>query len=634
MLTSSFFPTDLRLGQKQRKEFGTKEMMLDPIARFLRAVGLYRPAVWTKEVLRKSVCRARSLTGFALRHPRAVVNDVVCRLARKLGSPVPGSWSYWLLDRFYYQTYWEHGRSTVAAGTRSYNRLTGNGHLAMGPHALLFLPKGPWYGHVLHQYLIGCALRELGYRVSFVVCRGGVERCGVTMVNHVSVVAPPFPCSACREITGSLAREGFGLINLNDYRTADEEDQVGALGKLSREKVLEYQVDGRRLGETLGPFLMRFYFGDYRRIEAGDREVLNHAKAGVRYLLRCKNLLAKVQPSLVGSLNGLLFPECCFFQAVKDTGTPALFFERGLKKNTLFLSLNVPACHYRSDRLWEHFKPQLTEAHAEIARAYVARRLARPEDPQGAARDILDTDERKYLTLAEKPYVVFFAPVTHDTASMAKAGPAGDLFETLGQLCRLARESGKRLVVRSHPDERMALMPSYYPMRQYLADQGLLNGERVICLDSDEKWNPYVLAQHADAVVVYNGTLGFELPCLGYEVFNIAGSHYANRGFTADVKSLDDLGSIFQRRKKEISAAEQELALKHLYYFVFVACLPADRLLDEHRPFSYELVSGANRQERLEQLDGLRQRLAFLLRPYQGQVPEPPVRAVWASVGA
>jgi hypothetical protein len=442
-----------------------------------------------------------------------------------------------------------------------------------------------------------------------VVCHGEVERCGISQDAAV-LSAPPFTCNACRKITGQISSQGFDVFSLNEFIAPDEDELVAAGTKLIVQRSLQHEPE--EVCEAITPFLLRFFYGDYRRINPSDAEVVNHVKSAIRFQSRFRNLLNRTRPSCLCFFNGLFFPEHLLFKEARDRGIPALFVERGMRKNTVFISLDDPACHYRLNRLWDYMKEGITDEQLRSAEAYLVKRMAGPEDPLGNKRDLADKDEGKYLRLAEQPYVILFAPVTHDTASMGKDKAAGDFFQVLTTLCRLAVKLRKRVVIRSHPDEMSDLSPSRYTVKRYLVDNNLLDGEYVRCLDSNEKWDPYTLANFADAIAIYNGTLGIELPALGYEIFNIADSNYSGKGFTVDVDSVEDFESLFTSGKRFLTQAQRRLALKYLYFYVYVASVPVDSLLNEYAPFQYSLADAAEDEQR-EQLDRITERVAFLL---------------------
>ena len=565
----------------------------------LKTLGLYNPALHAFAFLKDP--------------PGTVINFIVRNFLKKAEPGTRGRYSKLLIDRYVYNNLTPWISSSIASATRVFNQLSATpGEETKRPTALILMLRGPWFGHVLQNYIVGCALRLLGYRVGFVVCHGAVERCGISQ-DAAELSAPPFTCNACRKITGRLSSQGFDVINLNDFITPGEDELVATgtgLSEVTLSGLSEQQPN--RIEESMRPFLMRFFYGDYRRIKSSDKEVVNHLNSAIRFQLRFRNLLDQLRPSCLCFFNGLFFPEQVLFREAQDRQIPSLFVERGMRKNTIFISVNEPACHYRSDRLWACVKDQISEDQLESARSYLTKRMAGPEDPLGNKRDLADVDTIKYSRLAEEPYVILFAPVTHDTAAMGKDKPIGDFFEVLTLLCGMAIRLRKKLVIRSHPDELSDLSPSRYTVKQYLADNDLLHGEYVQCLDSNEKWDPYALVKFADATAIYNGTLGIELPSLGYEIINIANSNYSGKGFTVDVSSAEDFELFFTSRKRRLTHAQQQLALKYLYFYVYVASISIDHLVNEYAPFQYSLAETDEKSQR-EDLNLVKDRIAFLL---------------------
>lgn len=563
----------------------------------LKTLGIYAPALRVRDILKDPA--------------RPAVNFIVHNFYRNGDSIPRSSYGGRLIDRFYiYSEATPWMASTVAAATQRFNELsTANGEYADAPSALIFMLRGPWFGHLLQNYVVACALRQLGYKVSFVVCHGAVERCGISQ-DAAELSAPPFICNACRRITDRISARGFDVINLNDFTAPDEDELVEAGVNALRQEGLPHNLE--TIQGAIRPFLLRFFYGDYRRINPSDAEAVNHLKSAIRFQSRFELLLDHVRPSCLCFFNGLFFPEHLFFKEARDREIPALFVERGMRKNTVFISLDDPACHYRLNQLWTSVKDRISDEQVRSAEAYLTKRMAGPEDPLGNKRDLADNDESKYLQLAKQPYLILFAPVTHDTASMGKDKALGDFFQVLTTMCRLAIEKRKRLVIRSHPDEMSELSASRYTVAQYLADHDLLDAEYVRCLDSGEKWDPYMLAKFADGIAIYNGTLGIELPALGYEIFNIADSNYSGKGFTVDVNSVEDLESLFTSGKRVLTQEQRRLALKYLYFYVYMASVSVDCLLDEYAPFQYSLAEADEKKQR-EQLNFVTERVAFLL---------------------
>ncbi len=579
-------------------------MIRNEVKNFIKAFCFYRFGVYLRRMRRR-------MSFF-----QTTINEIIFKIASKLGNfHSPNRLSYKLVDQFYVRDpiglY--AGRSLIRSTTTLLNHLMQQkAQFVRNQRALVFILRGH-SDHLLHNYIVGCALRELGCNVSFVICSGYVEHCGVAQENY-GLYNPPFLCKACRKLTKSISLSGFDMIDLNKYKTNEEEKQIGTIASLRSEEIQDFRVDGIPLFKALMPFLMRFYSGDLRKIESKDGEVYNHLKSAVRFLSRYKNLLKQVNPSFLCFFNGLFFPEYLFFMEAKRRKIPTLFTERGMRKNTMFISLIDPAPHYRSDRLWEDVKDLITGEQMRMAETYQENRMKGPEDPLGRKRKIFDGDDEKYQYLRNYPYIILFAPVTHDMVCMEKEGPVKNFFEALGLLSSLAIQMKKKLIVRAHPDEQSPYNPSHYTVFQYMTDHHMLYNEYVNCLDSKEVWDAYRLAKFADAIVIYSGTLGVELAAMGYEVFNIANTHYSHKGFTNDIETLKDFRLVFQSKKQPLSKDKRELALKYLFYYIFIANLPIDEILEENEPFIFSLAKSLNKTKQREQLDLIKQRLAFLLQ--------------------
>jgi hypothetical protein len=166
-------------------------------------------------------------------------------------------------------------------------------------------------------------------------------------------------------------------------------------------------------------------------------------------------------------------------------------------------------------------------------------------------------------------------------------------------------------------------------LKEFLAQNHLLHPEYVQCLDSTEIWDPYKLAQNAEKVIIYNGTLGIEIPALGIPVINIANSHYSRKGFTYDIDSKEQLEVLLRSGNLKLTKEQQNLALSYLYYYVYMANLPIDNLLVEFEPFEFHLPPDFDKAGAKKQFDDVQIRIEFLLRKtidkhlsYENTVPK------------
>ena len=467
--------------------------------------------------------------------------------------------------------------------------------------ALVFLLRGQWPGHIAHHYIVAHALAELGYSARLVVCDGFVERCGLTQLQLPHEV-PPISCSACRDVLEPVKQTAENVLSLLDLRAADEAERVAAAAD---HDTLPPDVD--RLMATA---ILRHFQGD----EAGahDREeVATYRRAALRYAARFKALCDRERPAVAVFFNGQSFPESVLAAIARDRGITCLFTERGVAPNSVFICRDEPASHYRNPALWESTEPAITAEQCDAVRAFVESRKTRNIDPLGNDRGFDGGDGGRYRELAARPYVVFFAPVIHDTAAMGKEGPFGGPLTTLAALCAAAERTGVTLVVRAHPDERKPPNPARFTIGDFLRRERLDASRHVRLLDSHEVWNPYRLAADARAVVVYNGTIAMECPVLGIPVANLGASHYADKGFTSHPADTGALDAVFTAGLPRLTTDERTRAARYLHFYLHVATLSADALFRELPDNLTEAPAPSPLAD--EQLAALTERMRFLL---------------------
>lgn len=467
--------------------------------------------------------------------------------------------------------------------------------------ALVLLLRGQWPGHIAHHYLVAHALARLDYRAMLVVCDGFVERCGLTQLQLPHEV-PPISCSACRDVLEPVKGSKEHVISLLDLRAVDEADRIAAA---DARDTLPAHTD--RLMATA---ILRHFQGD-ESLARDEAEVATYRRAALRYACRFHAACDAERPSVAVFFNGQSFPESVLAAIARDRGITCLFTERGVAPNSTFICRDEPASHYRNPALWEATEPTITAEQCDAVRAFVESRKTRNIDPLGNDRGFDAGDDGRYRDLATRPFVVFFAPVIHDTAAMGKDGPFGGPLATLAELCRAAERTGVMLVVRAHPDERKPPNPARFTIRDFLKRERLDASPYVRLLDSHEVWNPYRLAADARAVVVYNGTIGMECPVLGIPVANLGASHYACRGFTAQPADRAALDAVFAAGLPRLTTGERDRAARYLHFYLHVATLPTDALFRElsnnltEAPVPSPLAG--------EQLANLTERVRFLL---------------------
>lgn len=477
---------------------------------------------------------------------------------------------------------------------------------------------GAWLMHGYHSYLVACALKRQGYRVVLVRCRGETENCGSGIEGKLRD-APPYVCRECHALSASFHDDGFEVVYLDDYADQNENAIINDQPIGPGRPVEALALGDIPYGKLALPFLLRYFKGDRSRIDLGNPEVTHHLKGALRLALRYERLIAEMRPSCAVLFNGLFIPERLFGDTNRRNAVLSLYTERGPRRDSLFIS-DEPAPHYRLDAVWESEKGRIGAQQVETASKYVQGRRQRNLDPSGRPRPIQVDDIEKYEELADVPYTVFFPAIFYDTVSMEKESCFKDIFDAIDQLCLEAQRQQARLVIRCHPDEAEA-GGGCYSVRQFLRDRQFIPSEHIICLDSAEQWNAYLLAEKARSVVIYNGSLGMELPALGRKIFNLARSHYTERGFTREIHNSRDLADIFCEQESTLLPAEHEIALKYFWFYYFHASVDLSSLLSEYEPFRLDFSGVEDNAETRQALEAIDERVAFLLRHTQPATP-------------
>ncbi len=556
-----------------------------------------------------------------LRTPQFLANAVMEAWSDQIKESRPGTWRPRTIRRLYNR----HGKlkplaQSIAVATKNYSLQAEPlvAHDDAGV-ALVFMLRSFGYAHAFHNYMVAHALKDLGYHVQLIQCDGLLESCG-SGSSAKPTTAPPYLCKECRTLAHSFYTEPFQTMSLDEFASKREDLLIELIEEQKDYSLARLTVDGLPIGRWMQPYLLRYVRGHRAKISLDNPEVLQHVRGVVRLVCRYQRVLARFTPSCAVFFNGLFAPESIFYHMSTSLGVATICTERGPKKNTLFLSRDA-ACHYRAEALWESQQGTIGEAEIAEARASVESRTRLNLDPSGRPRPIEVSDSKPYEELAKEPYVVFFPPVFHDTASMEKPSPFADVFAAIDALCKEAIQRKVKLVIRAHPDEAAETSAGAYRVQDFLAERGHLAYSTIHCLKPEETWNAYLLAEKASATVVYNGTLGMELPALGYRIFNIAQSHYAGKGFTQEVLIPEDLAKIFDSTSNRLDEAARATALRYWYFYYNLASLPVGSVLDEKEPSQFELNTHAATEEIRSVRHAIRERVELLLKQDLAQPP-------------
>jgi hypothetical protein len=524
----------------------------------------------------------------------------------------PDSLRYEMIRNFYnHQGQPSSLSKSIRLATENYARQCGDSPLGDNAGvALIFMVRAFSYSHAFHNFLVAHSLRELGYRIHWVVCDGLLESCGSGISGKRST-APPFLCGECRQLAASFYPAPFSVIHLDELVSVRENGLIRLIEDQTDYKLARLTIDGMPIGRWMLPYLRRYCGGHAEKIDLKNPEMLQHVRGIVRLVCRYQLLLSRLAPSCAVFFNGLFAPESIFYHMSQASGVATLCTEHGPRKNTLFVS-SGPACHHHADELWTARRESLDKEQIAEARASIN---------QHAVREV--PDSKPYDELAQTPYIALFLPVLHDTASMEKSAAFADIFAAIDAVCEEAIRRGRTLVISPHPNEAN-MARGAYTVSDHLMRRGFALNPLIRCLKLQDKWNPYRLVSGAQATVVYNGTLGMELPGLGHRIYNLAQSHYAGKGFTEDIPTRADLANIFEATSANLTSRSQEEALRYWYFYYWQNSIPIGSLMDESAPSQFVINPAATPAEITLVRKAVHKRVEFLLNAKLAKVEAAP----------
>lgn len=404
-------------------------------------------------------------------------------------------------------------------------------------------------GFNCYIYFMGCLVRAAGYQVTFLNCEGGYELCGVRSSDPAWL--PPHFCNYCSSYQRKFDYDCFERATLvpghgiNIYKTSDE-----------------------RIKRAVSSFIRRVTFGK-PSAQIPARLIDDYIMASQSFYNSFYAVLLKTNPDVIFLMNGLTFPECIYRLCAEDLGVRICYFDPGVQKDKIFIS-DSPTPHFRSDSVYERWVESGSKD-LNFAYSYLLGRVSQQPTPEGAKRDLIECGD-----IPKHPYAIFFAPIFHDLVSMEKKEI--DIFDALEMAIKIANKRRFHLYIRAHPDE--IKFPSSFTVKDFLAKIKALESPYIHLIPPEDRDNAYFWAMSANVNIVYNGTLGMELPALGLNTINIANSHYSNKGFGKHIQSFDHFEKqLISKWKATPDSKSVECALQYICFFLNEANLDHSGLI-------------------------------------------------------
>jgi hypothetical protein len=437
----------------------------------------------------------------------------------------------------------------------------------------VFLSPRSWSAHVQFESLIAQSLRLRGARVTFVTCGGGREICDRVNISE----GPPLPCRTCTGyVEPALAAHGFSKRTLASFSTTSKGDVWPVIDTLTTTELRDVEYQGFPLGQTLESSISWFLLSTRASQDPLSGPISrSFLREGRRVVEQCERMLKELRPDTLVLLNGMLFFESIAMAVAQGLGIDVVTYERGHRAGTLFFRRGeIPAPRYDISELWSSLRTvPLTPVQDDELDGYLNARSA------GRSADMPFRFEAADMT-SHSPgrLAVLFTNVTWDTAALDRDIGFDGIRDWLGSAIRLMEARAEdRLVVRIHPAEHhISGHRSREMLGRFISQQFPNLPPNVAIVPADDPADSYSLMKQADVGLVYTSTAGLELALDGKPVVVAGDAHYAKKGFTLDVTSVEEFVETTCKVLDDPCSYKPDVpaARRYAYAFFFTAMIP------------------------------------------------------------
>ncbi|WP_123055183.1 glycosyltransferase, partial [Escherichia coli] len=281
------------------------------------------------------------------------------------------------------------------------------------------------------------------------------------------------------------------------------------------------------------------------------------------------NLCEKIRPDFLVSWNGN-GPHMIFIPKIvaKIIDVPVLFVERGLLPST-----------YLVDYQGVNFKSYLAGSYIDIppnnkfhfADNYI-KNFSDANETIVNTNDLIISDKQRIfqkLKIKNKGFILFCEQIEGDSNIIINSPKFKKMRQVINELMPVAKKLGFSLVIRPHPENKK---------RQIDYPAGCI-------INSDI--NLHSLLKASEFNVVINSTVGLESLILNKLTFVLGNSIYTGKGFTYDVRSGEEIISLYREFAHQSDDEKYEKELKFKSFLIYLLC----NYLVHYKDSSYDEIT-------------------------------------------
>jgi hypothetical protein len=432
------------------------------------------------------------------------------------------------------------------------------------------------------SYGLAAALALRGHDVRGVLCDGVLPICELNLGGFDRP-----PCGVCTAWS-SRYEDAFGLsfARLTALLSpADRKTAEARVASIPAESLSTLVIDGVAVGRLARRELQRYHRGFVFHPEH-DPVYRQWIVAGVLLVELARRLFDREPPDVLVISSGRTLVAACLIAVARSRGIRAVSWDfEDSHRDGLVFSHDGPAVELPLDDAWTRASAEpLGSDEREILATFLAR-WARSEDtPFPYNPQPLEDRLAIRATLGLRPnapLIVAFANAAWDMAAVDRDVGFGSMFEWLFALVDYALAHPEvDLVVRAHPAEVNvpADLRSRTPVVAEIRKRYGSLPDRITLLEGHTAVSSYVLAEIAQAPILYATRLGLEMALRGKRPWLAGQTTYRGRGFTRDLTSRREMEALLDARTFDETLSPSEVLLAerfaYLWFFRYVVRLP------------------------------------------------------------
>jgi Capsule polysaccharide biosynthesis protein len=395
---------------------------------------------------------------------------------------------------------------------------------------------------------------------------------------------PRLLCGYCHSPAAAQLRAlHLPLAELGDNVTKDE--RVCALAyadKIAAGDMRTATWDGLPVGEHAYAGALRYLARGARDQEPLGEAVLRRFLAGAIVTVAAyRRLLERLRPEVVIAHHGIYTPQGIVAALARSHGIRVVTWNPAYRRHCFIFSHDDTYHHTLMDEPVARWADRgLDAAEREMTLSYLRSRW------EGTGDWIQFHQKPDFSTAADlkglgldpaRPVCVAFTNVFWDAQLHYPTNAFANQLEWLVETIRwFAARPDLQLAIRVHPAEISGSPPS----RQLAADEIRSVFPRlpdnVIIIPPDSAASSYMLAEHANAVLIYGTKMGVELAAVGIPVIVAGEAWVRNKGLTIDATSKAHYFELLARLPfaERIDAERRERALAYAHHFFFRRMIP------------------------------------------------------------